>query len=318
MPDAPTPPVPALVAYDGSDQAAGAIRAAGQLLPDAHAVVTYVRGEPDALEHAALARIAVPDATLVAAAEEYDRAAVHRARELAETGRELAQQAGLRATAAVQAGPSPWRALCAAAREHDADVIVCGSRGHGGFSRALLGSTSSSLLHNADRPVLVVPPVAGDLDGPALIGYDGSDGARAAIAAAARLLPGRPALVVHAWSSPVQRSLAGAALLAVPLPEVNEVTRDLDDVFAGYARDLADEGAAQASEAGLAARGAAVEGPPSAWRALAAAARAEGASVIVAGSRGRGALGSTVLGSVSAGLVHNAELPILIIREPYA
>jgi nucleotide-binding universal stress UspA family protein len=40
--------------------------------------------------------------------------------------------------------------------------------------------------------------------------------------------------------------------------------------------------------------------------------------VIVAGSRGRGALGSTVLGSVSAGLVHNAELPILIIREPYA
>jgi nucleotide-binding universal stress UspA family protein len=36
--------------------------------------------------------------------------------------------------------------------------------------------------------------------------------------------------------------------------------------------------------------------------------------VIVAGCRGRSALASTVLGSVSAGLAHNAELPVLVVR----
>jgi nucleotide-binding universal stress UspA family protein len=38
------------------------------------------------------------------------------------------------------------------------------------------------------------------------------------------------------------------------------------------------------------------------------------ATVIVAGSRGRGGLASTILGSVSSGLVHNAETPVLVVR----
>ena len=214
----------------------------------------------------------------------------------------------------MRAALTPWRGVCAAAEGLEADVIVCGSRGRGPFSRAVLGSTSSSLLHHADRPVLIVPPGAGDLDGPAVIGYDGSDGARAAIAAAARLLAGRPALVVHAWSSPLRRSYAGSAVAAVPLPELSELTSDLGEIFAEQAREGAEEGVTRAREAGLAAQAMAPEGPPGIWRALSATARHEGASVIVAGCRGRGAVASTILGSVSAGLVHNAELPVLIVR----
>jgi len=57
-----------------------------------------------------------------------------------------------------------------------------------------------------------------------------------------------------------------------------------------------------------------VEAHPGTWRALAASARSEGAALIVAGRRGRGALASTLLGSVSAGLAQNAELPVLIVR----
>ena len=38
--------------------------------------------------------------------------------------------------------------------------------------------------------------------------------------------------------------------------------------------------------------------------------------MIVTGARGRGALASTLLGSVSSGLVHNAEAPVLVVREP--
>jgi len=39
----------------------------------------------------------------------------------------------------------------------DADMIVLGSRGTGGFSRLMLGSTASQVAHYAQCPVLIVP-----------------------------------------------------------------------------------------------------------------------------------------------------------------
>ncbi len=42
------------------------------------------------------------------------------------------------------------------AREHQADVIVMGSRGRGDLAGLVLGSTAHKVIHLADRPVLVV------------------------------------------------------------------------------------------------------------------------------------------------------------------
>jgi nucleotide-binding universal stress UspA family protein len=50
----------------------------------------------------------------------------------------------------------PAEAILDAAK--DADLIVVGSRGAGGFSRLLMGSVSSQVTHHAHVPVLIVPP----------------------------------------------------------------------------------------------------------------------------------------------------------------
>jgi nucleotide-binding universal stress UspA family protein len=49
----------------------------------------------------------------------------------------------------------PARALLDAAK--DADLIVVGSRGLGGFSGLLLGSVSQQVAHHATCPVVIIP-----------------------------------------------------------------------------------------------------------------------------------------------------------------
>ncbi|TDD37073.1 universal stress protein [Saccharopolyspora elongata] len=50
----------------------------------------------------------------------------------------------------------PARALLDATKEANADLLVVGNRGHGGFAEALLGSVSQHCVHHARCPVVVV------------------------------------------------------------------------------------------------------------------------------------------------------------------
>jgi len=76
------------------------------------------------------------------------------------------------------------------------DLVLVGSRGLGS-AKAVLGSVSDMVVHYASRPVLVVAhPLliaerANVIDGTLVVGWDGSAGAQAALAAATRRFPTR-------------------------------------------------------------------------------------------------------------------------------
>jgi nucleotide-binding universal stress UspA family protein len=51
----------------------------------------------------------------------------------------------------------PARVLMRAAVDEDADLVVTGKRGRGGFAELILGSTSHALSLHLNRPLVIVP-----------------------------------------------------------------------------------------------------------------------------------------------------------------
>jgi nucleotide-binding universal stress UspA family protein len=68
---------------------------------------------------------------------------------------EIAAEQGIEARTELLVG-HPAAEIVTYADTIDADLIVIGSRGHGTFASALLGSVSRGVLHDSRRPVLVV------------------------------------------------------------------------------------------------------------------------------------------------------------------
>jgi len=147
---------PLLLAYDGSEDAAHAIRVAAKVLPGAEAIVVNV-WEPLGTSASA------PDipglrGLLLGGLEELDREGEELSAGVAAKGAELANEAGLRAEGVSRrAQRRAWAAILELADERDVPVIVVGRRGLSGPERWLLGSVSSAILQRSERPVLVVP-----------------------------------------------------------------------------------------------------------------------------------------------------------------
>jgi nucleotide-binding universal stress UspA family protein len=300
----------ALIAYDGSDGAAAAIRRAGHLLAPRTAIVAHVWDSLPALLLHTDIRLT---GSLREAAAELDEEERRNAERVVAEGAELAREAGFDAEAhALQGKPKAWPTLLAKADQVGAAVLVIGSRGLGAVKSALLGSVSSGLLHHARRPVLMVPSTEEEAPaGPALIAFDGSDASLSGITTAAHLLAGREAVIETVWIP--YSCVAAGGVMGTPVRVVSRATEELDRTIAAGARRTAHEGARMAAAAGLEARAEATETVGPVWCALRDSADAHDSRVIVVGARGRGAVAATVLGSVSSALVHNAHLPLLIV-----
>jgi nucleotide-binding universal stress UspA family protein len=305
-----------LISYDGSPGAATAVRAAAGLFPTARASVVTVPEVTVQAEPGFPGLSAMSPELVRQVIDQLGAEARRQAGETAQQAVDRARALGLQAEVLpVDPSAPAWAALLDAAHRVGADVLACGTRGRGAFARALLGSTSSRLLHHTDVPLLVVPDGGGTLDGPVVAAYDGSQGATRAIEVVGRLLSGRTTVVVHAWEPVFHRSLVARALATAPVDDLRDTVADLQKHFADGAAARTQDGVAAARAAGLNAVGETIESDEGAWRAVAAAARTHGASVIVTGTRGLGAARSALLGSVSSGLIQNAELPILVVPD---
>jgi nucleotide-binding universal stress UspA family protein len=146
------PSAPALLCYDGSPPARGAIEAAGELLGGGPALVLTVWEPYKPPLHAPVGG-AIALAT--GFAKEFDEAAVDIARRTADEGAEIARAAGFDAKPLIVRG-KPRDAIVDAAQEHETRVVVMGRRGQGGAESVFYGSVSTAVLHRCPVPVLVV------------------------------------------------------------------------------------------------------------------------------------------------------------------
>jgi nucleotide-binding universal stress UspA family protein len=146
---------------------------------------------------------------------------------------------------------------------------------------------------------------------PVLIAYDGSEGAKAAIEAAARLFPGHPAVVASVWQSTAAASRA--SLIAIPAGVAARAYEELDKESERQATVKSDEGVTAAKDVGLDATGSAVLCHGQVWATIVDAADREDALAIVVGSRGLSSVKSALLGSVANGVVHHSTRPVVVI-----
>jgi nucleotide-binding universal stress UspA family protein len=301
----------ALIGYDGSDDAAAAIRHAGKLLGPRPAVVVNVwMSLAGALLHTDANGLT---GTMREAAAELDEEDREDAERVAAEGAELAREAGFDAEPrALQGKPKAWPALLEAADAVGAAVIVIGSRGLGAVKSALYGSVSSGLLHHARRPVLVVPPCEEATPaGPVLVGFDGSEASHAAVSAAGKLLAVREVVIENVWVA--YTAVAAGGVAGAPVAVMSRASEELDRAAADRSSHLAHAGVRDAAARGLEARAEALQANGPVWATLRDAAETHGSPAIVVGSRGRGAMSAAVLGSTSSALVHHAQLPILVV-----
>lgn len=147
--------------------------------------------------------------------------------------------------------------------------------------------------------------------GPALIAYDGSDGAKAAIAEAATVLGGGAAQIVSVWHSAADAAPAG--LLAIPANVARQAYEEMDREAQTQAEALADEGVALARDAGFVATARPTACGINVWSTIVELAEDEQAAVVVVGSRGHSGIKSALLGSVSHGVVNHCRCPVLVV-----
>ncbi len=270
-----------LLATDGSDAAAGAVRAAIEMAKRCGSrltVLTMVVSNPEV-------EALTPD--LVREGEKQARAI------LAQVEHD-ARASGVVPELLVRHGDEAYEEIVAVAAGCAADLVVVGRRGRRNLMRRLMGSTTSGVIGLAQRPVLVVPRAAGLPERRILVATDGSPASERATRLGATL----------------------ARLFAIPLTVLSvsppyrseERHRETETIVASAAALAAGEGVQAQPEV--------AEGRE--HEVIIAVGRRIGADLVVLGSHGRTAFRRLLMGSTTERVIGLAECAVLVSVSPQA
>ena len=264
-----------LVATDGSDESAGAIRTGIALSMSHGATLTGVSIALDNPEYSTF----VPN--LPEIAEQHAREAL----------KTFVDEAGEGAQALVREAHDPAKGIVDTAVEIGADIIVLGQHHRGGIARRLIGDTAAGVIGHASSPVLVAPRAGRLWERQVLLATDGSSHSQAATEAAGRI----------------------ARQARLPVSVVSVVTASHSEARREEAERAVSGAVERLAALGLQVDGQVVEGRPD--EAIIRAAEAAGADLIVMGSHGRTGLTKVLMGSVVERVIGDANCPVLVVKS---
>ncbi len=184
-----------------------------------------------------------------------------------------------------------------------ADLLVVGARGLGGFKELLLGSVSDQCVEYAHCPVAVVRADVDELplrvpEARLVVGIDGSPGSSRALRWTLEEARIRSATVeaVYAWQYPP----VGAFVLG-PTEGFEVVANETVDAATEYAERMAPDVRFIAHTCFNAEVPALLDA-------------AEGAELLVVGSKGHGRFHDALLGSVAHQCIRHAKCPVIVAR----
>jgi nucleotide-binding universal stress UspA family protein len=183
-----------------------------------------------------------------------------------------------------------------------AELLVLGSRGRGGFASLMLGSVSQRLATHAPCPVVVVRGDGDATEGPVAAGVDDSPAASLVLETAFEAATSRHCAlaVIHTYLPVPPLWVANDVPptdLGTPQQDAAERQR-LDEQLSPWRDKFPDVPVETMLSHDSAA--AVLTGV------------SQGAQLVVVGSRGHGALASTLLGSTGLQLLHHAACPVLV------
>ena len=178
-----------------------------------------------------------------------------------------------------------------------AAAVVVGARGHSLLSGVVLGSVSQHVSRHASCPVVVARAPADPEATRVVVGIDGSTGSRKAVEFAFDHASrnGAAMTAIHAW-----RNSARGYRTEGLIDEIQAAERILSEALAGFS-DLYPDVKVTTEAV-----------PVAPQRVLADASRT--AALVVVGSRGLGAFGGLLVGSVSQSVLHHAQCSVAVVR----
>ncbi|KQU56280.1 hypothetical protein ASG84_21255 [Rhodococcus sp. Leaf278] len=284
--------LPIVVGIDGSAEAEAAARWAARYADKVHATVRLVHAVPVGDWYGSAAFVD-------GGALERDLRAMGRAQLVrAEAAIHDVAPAVTVETAAVDGTIASYVA------DAGADMVVLGSRKSNAIRDLTLGSNSLRVVTHAHCPVLLLRGENERVEAvrPIVVGIDGSEQSDRALGIAFEMADnlGAPVVAVNYWGFPAQPGLGtgfeGIDWVGIREHEKRWLDTHVETMHEKYPGVTLTTVSAQSS-------------PTRGLRAMSAT-----ASMLVVGSRGRGALRGAILGSVGQNLVHHADCSVMIVR----